>query len=136
MSKEKLKSNHGVSMADVIIAMIILTMFASVIGSLYYQIILNSNIVKMNAKAVYYAIKVAEDIDKMPYEEVTNALNNVIGETYQLSDSYSILVQVDNYNEKDISKKDILKVVTIQVNYTCFNTTRNYQIEKLKVKEI
>lgn len=137
MEKQKIKSNKAMSMADIIIAIFILTLFVGVIGSLYYQILLNSNLVRMNAFAVYYSIKIAENIDKMAYEKVTNDLNTTVKSDYAIPDDYQIQIQVNPYQKEDSTQeKDIIKIVTIKITYQCLNETRDYEIKKLKVKEI
>lgn len=136
MDKKILKQNNGYSVADLVVAMLILIMFTGVIGSLYYQIVLNNSLVQMNALAVYYAVKVAEEVDKVSYNEVDSTFQNYIKSNYNIPESFNILINVENYNKDNTSIKDILKTVTIKVEYTCLNTTRNYELKKLKVKEI
>lgn len=135
MNKKILKANNGISMTDVIIAIIILCMFVGVIGNLYYQISLQSNFIRLNTMAVYYTVKIAEDIDKMPYEEVTNDLNTNIKTTYQIPDLFNATIEVQNYNEIDTTKEDIIKIVTIKIEYEFNKQTKYYEIEKLKIKE-
>lgn len=136
MNGKKLKANNGISMADVIIALTILCLFVGVVGNLYYQIIKESEKVRYNAVAVYYVIKIAEDIDKMSYTEVTNDLNTNLKETYQIPDGITITLNVQNYNATDASKEDILKTVKISANYECLGDNMNYEIKKLKIKEM
>ena len=136
MDKKILKQNNGYSVADLVVAMLILIMFTGVIGSLYHQIVLNNSLVQMNALAVYYAVKVAEEVDKVSYNEVDSTFQNYIKSNYNIPESFNILINVENYNKDNTSIKDILKTVTIKVEYTCLNTTRNYELKKLKVKEI
>lgn len=131
-----MKNNKGVSLTDVVISIIILSMFVGIIGSLFYQIGLNSNMVKYNALATHYAVKVAEEIDKMSYEDVTNNLNTTLLPTYDIDENFDVSVSVRNYNETDNTKEDILKIVTIQVDYSFINRNESFKIEKLKVKEI
>ena len=135
MNKKILKANNGISMTDVIIAIIILCMFVGVIGNLYYQISLQSNFIRLNTMALYYTVKIAEDIDKMPYEEVTNDLNTNIKTTYQIPDLFNATIEVQNYNEIDTTKEDIIKIVTIKIEYEFNKQTKYYEIEKLKIKE-
>lgn len=123
-------------MVDIIIAMFILTMFVGVIGSLYYQIVLNSNLIRMNAVAVHYAIKIAENTDKISYEEVTDELNTTVKESFAIPDNFTVHIQVSPYNEQDASKEDIIKMVTIHIDYQCLNETRSYELKKLKIKEM
>lgn len=135
MKIKKLKTNKGISMADVIIAIIILCMFVGVIGNLYYEIVLESNMIRYNSIASYYTVKIAENIDRISYEQVTNNLNNTIKEDYSIPDLYNITIDVKKYNEDDTSKQDIIKIVTIKAEYQVFNEQRFYQIKKLKIKE-
>ena len=86
--------------------------------------------------AVYYAIRIAENIDKMSYEEVTDNLNSDLTTEYQLPDGFTGKVEVENYNKYDTTKQDIIKKVKITINYTFLKEERNYQIEKLKIKEM
>lgn len=135
MNIKKLKSRKAISLVDIIIAMSILIMFISVIGSLYYQIILNSNMIRINATAVSYAVKIAEDIDRISYENVTDDLNTNIKERYALHDNFTASVNIKNYNENDDTKQDIIKIVTINIKYNYLDTSGEYTIKKLKIKE-
>ena len=136
MKNVNLKANRGVTTTDVVVAIIILSLFVGIIWNLFYQIAKNSNMVRYNTIAVYYAIKIAEDIDKMPYEEVTNNLNSDLTTEYQLPDGFTGKVEVENYNKYDTTKQDIIKKVKITINYTFLKEERSYQIEKLKIKEM
>ncbi len=136
MKNINLKANSGVTATDTIVAIIILSLFVGIIGNLFYEIAKNSNMVRYNTIAVYYAIKIAEDIDKMAYEAVTNNLNSNLTTEYQLPSGFTGQVEVENYNENDTTKQDIIKKVKITINYTVLEEERNYQIEKLKIKEM
>lgn len=136
MKIRNLKANNGISMVDLIIAVLILCMFVGVIGNLYYQIAFQSNMIRYNAIAVYYTVKIAEDTDRMSYEEVTNDLNNALKEDYQIPDSFNITVDIENYNEDDTSKIDIIKIVNIRTEYEVLGSTQVYEIKKLKIKEM
>ena len=136
MNIKKLKANNGISMTDVIIAMLILCMFVGVIGNLYYQISLQSNTIRFNAIAVYYSVKIAEEIDRISYEDVTNGLNNTLKTDYEIPDLLNMTVDIQNYNAIDSSKEDIIKIVTIRAEYKVLNDEKFYEIKKLKIKEI
>lgn len=136
MKKLKLKSNKGVSTVDVVTAVIILSLFVGIIGNLYYQIAKNNAMIRSNTIAVYYAIKIAEDIDKMSYENVENNLNENINKNYGLPENFDAKINIENYNKDDSSKQDIIKKVNITINYTFLKEERNYKIDKLKIKEL
>ena len=137
MKTIKLNSNKGVTIPDVIIAMIILSLFVGVISSLFYQIVYHNNAIRYNAVAVNYAVKIAEDIDKMTYEEVVEEdLNESLQETYGYGDNIQIDIKVEKYSDEDASKKDLIKIVTITVQYEYMNSNQSYELKKLKIKEI
>lgn len=136
MNIKKIKSNSAISMVDIVVAIIVLSLFVGVIGSLYYQIAYNSSLIKNNAIATYYAIKIAEDIDIMTYEEVDNTINENIKVKYEIPDNFNAIVEIKNYNEEDASREDMLKIVTINIEYTCLKQNQIYKLEKIKVKEL
>lgn len=133
---KNIKSNKGISIADLIIALLILTLLSGIIGNLLYQISYHNAALRMNAIAVDYAIRVAENIDKMTYEEVTSELTATSKEDYNLLEPFEIQINVTNYNEDNTSKSDIIKIVNIKVNYTLLKQEKTYEIRKCKVKEM
>ena len=136
MKKIEFKSNNGVTTMDVAIAIIILSLFVGVIGNFYYQIVKNNNMIRFNTMAVYYAIKIAEDIDKVAYEEVNDDFKENLNVKYGLPENFSATLDIENYNKNDSSKQDIIKKVNITIKYTFLKEERNYKIEKLKIKEL
>lgn len=122
-------------MTDVIVAMIVLTLFVGIISTMYYQIAYANSQIRMNAIAVHYAVKIAEATDKMKYEEVDETLNATLNETYELPENFNATIQVKKYNEDDETKQDIIKIVTIKIDYEFMDTAKSYQLKKLKIKE-
>lgn len=135
MKKINWKENKGISLVDVITAMLILTLFVGVISSLYYQLAYHTSAIRMNALAVNYAVKIAEATDKMTYEEVEESLNETLKETYQFPDSIDANITVQKYSDENEGKQDVIKIVTIKVDYEFAKEQRTYEIKKLKIKE-
>ena len=136
MKKVKLKSNRGVTITDVVVAVIILSVFTGVVGNLYYLIAKNNNLIKYNTVAVYNAIKIAEDIDKISYDEVTEDLNTNIKDRYNIPEGFSAQVKVVKYSDEDSTKQDIIKRVKKTIKYKFLKEDKTYNLEKLKIKEI
>lgn len=136
MKKIKFKSNNGVTTMDIAIAITILSLFVGVIGNFYYQIVKNNNMIRFNTMAVYYAIKIAEDIDKVAYEDVNDDFKENLNVKYGLPENFNATLDIENYNENDSSKQDIIKKVNITIKYTFLKEERSYKIEKLKIKEL
>ena len=61
-------SNKGFTMTDVVIALIIFTIFTGTIGSFMYASYKMNLQTKMSGSAVNYAMEILEDIDKIAYE--------------------------------------------------------------------
>ena len=134
---KNIKSNRGVSITDVVIALIILTIFTGVIGNLIYQIAYNNAALRVNAIAADYAVKEAEYIDKIAYEDVQTSnekITQINGEN--VLDAFTIKLDVEDYKANDETKQDIIKKVTITVNYNILKDEKGYKIEKLKIKEM
>lgn len=138
MNIKVLKKQNGMTIQDLVIAIIILCLFVGVIGTLFSQIIINSGLIKLNAIAVEYAVKIAEEVDKLPYDDINENFEIIMNTKYadNFSDIYKLDVIVENYNEIDPSKADIIKIVTIKIAYEIFEEERSYEIKKLKIKEI
>lgn len=135
MNIKKLRANKGISMADVMVAISILCIFVGVIGNLYFQISYQGQKIRFNAIAVYYTVKVAEEIDRISYDDVTNDLNAILKDDFQISDLFNVTIDVQKYNN-DSTKEDIIKIVTIKSEYKVLNNTETYEIKKLKIKEM
>lgn len=131
----KIKSNKGISGIDIVISIAVIVLFVGLIGGLFYKIGYTSTSIRLNALAVDYAVKIAEKTDRLTYEEVNNSLNDNLKEEFEILDSYNATISVEKYSDIDTSKKDILKTVTIKVEYDFMNQKEEFVIKKLKIKE-
>lgn len=133
---KKIKSNKAMTMTDVVIGMLIIIIFTGILTSSFYQIYKYNISIKMNALALEYSIKILEDIDKMPYEEVNNQLNDSLKENYKIREGYNAYIEIKNYNEEDKTKEDIIKIVTLTIKYKEIEKEQEYTVKKLKIKEL
>lgn len=133
---KKIKSNKAATMSDVVVGILIMIMFTGILTTGFYRVYKHNAYIRMNAIAVDYAIKILEDIDKITYEEVTNELNSTIKEKYNIQDNYQVNIEIKNYNENDKTKEDIIKIVTLTVNYKIMDEQEQYTVKKLKIKEM
>lgn len=133
---KRIKENKAATMSDVVIGMLILIMFTGILTTSFYKIYSNNISIRMNALAVDYAIKILEDIDRMPYEEVNNNLNDNISQNYGIKEGYQATLDIQNYNKNDETKEDIIKIVTLTISYKSINNDENYTVQKLKIKEM
>ena len=131
---KKIKTNKGVSLVDVGIAIILITMFAAIIGNMFYIIYLNVAKIRLDAITINYAVKILEDTDKFSYEEVDNEFITKNG--YDLPKNIKAIINVEKYSDKNPDKEDIIKIITLTINYTLENDTQEFTFKKLKIKEI
>lgn len=129
------KLNRGVTLTDLVIAILIIGIFTGILTSGFTKIYRNNIYIKENEQAQYYAIRTLEDIDRMPYENVTNTLNLELAEKYNIDENY-LSINIENYNKDDPNKEDIIKIVTVTINYKVLNQDIQYSLKKVKIKEI
>lgn len=130
-----IKSNSGFTMYDLILALIIFTMFTTIIGTLMYSAFKSGLQVKMSGSSIYYAIQILEDIDKITYEEVQNGMESSYISKFSIPSGFTIDIDVSNYN-KGNDKKDLIKKVKLTVSYELSGETESIVINKVKVKEL
>lgn len=147
MKKKIFKHGKGVTMMDVAIAIVVLCIFAGTIGRIYYLIAYNNAMIKLDAIATYYVVILAEDIDRISYDEVQNKTNDELktelinrfrqrNETFEVwPDNLRITLTVTNYKNGE-DEKDIIKYVNIEAKYNAFGgKEETYEINTLKIKE-
>lgn len=134
---KKVKSNKGVMGADIVVSLLVLTLFAGVIASLFADVFFQNISIRMNALATNYAIKILEDTDKMAYNDVTQVqMDKNLTNKYGISSNYTVTVKVENYNANDYTKKDLIKIITVTVKYTLKDKPYTYTVKKLKIREM
>ncbi len=111
-------------------------LFTGILTTTFSGLYKNNIHIKMNAIAADYAIKILEDIDKMPYEEVDNTLNEEISKKYEDYKNYEAHLDIENYNKDDESKEDIIKIVKLTIKYKVIDSNEEYVVKKLKIKEM
>lgn len=131
----RIKSDKGATITDVVTGVLILALFTGILTTSFYNIYKHNVLIKYNSQAVDYTIKILEHTDRIKYEEVTNDLNNIIKEKFNIKDNFNAKVEVENYNKEDEQKEDIIKIVKVTVNYKAAGEEHNYSVQKLKIKE-
>lgn len=136
---KKIKSNKGIALTDVAIALIIITIFVGSITAAFYRVYYNVMMSRADALAVNYAVNIAEKIDEISYEEVsTENVNDIISSVQEkvvVPEGYNAEITVENLIDIDATKKDIIKKVQIKVSYEYLEELKSYTIKKLKIKE-
>lgn len=139
IKKNRYKREEGVTIIDLVIAIIIMSVFVGVITTLMTGIYKQSLEVQISSNAMSYATIILEKIDEKSFEEVQNPnfVENLIasGEV-TIPKEYTIKLNVENPDNVSEEVSDVIKKATVTVNYKIRNEEKSISISKLKVKEI
>ncbi len=135
--KSFFKSNKGFTEADIVIALVIIVLFAGIVVTGIYNIYLIETQISYGAEATQYIISALEYSDKINYEEVTKASIEKYLENIDLPGEYTKEVVVTNYNEEEQNKdkQNIIKKVKVAITYNIHGQEEKIEITKLKIKE-
>lgn len=146
--KHRWKGNKGFTTADLAVAVVILMIFVSLIATAFYHYYMSVTQKNRSAMATNCAIDVIEQTKKMNYEEVTQeSINQLIenlkkgieiesGNTIFIPEPYEVTAQLEKYNETqgNTAKQDLIKRLTVTVQYVAGNKTETIQMSKLITK--
>lgn len=135
-NKNILYGNKGVTLTDVIIGIVILTLFAGVISQLMYNIYNQSIEIQASAHANAYATIILEKVDEKSYEEIDG--QNFITKLFnkgeiEVDGKYALEFTVEPLEGFD---KDIIKKIILKIKYNVNGQEKEITMSKLKIKEI
>ena len=125
----KIKNNSAVTLTDVVIALAVLIITTGVLTTSFYTIYKHNVSIRMDAEVLNYTVRILEGIDEMTYEEVTESLD--LNNTFDIPEEYQLTLEVEDYNEEDL-----IKIITLRVEYEAVDEIKSYSVKKLKIKEI
>lgn len=137
------KSERGeAALNDYMIAIILFMIGAVTVSYLYLSIYKLSSKVKIDESIIGYVTEICEQIDLTTYENVSTVeqVNGIINKTLEntpIKDLVEIeCTEVEKYSEKN-NVKDYVERIHLRIKYTSLNdNVRDFNINKLKVKEI
>ena len=125
----KIKEEKGIATTDIVISVLIITIFITVIGTMLININLGNNRLERKENAINYAIHEIENIKAQGYLSGYNGLGTSSQETLTESDiekneeftGYHKKILIADYkiiNTEDNSiVQDILKKITVEISY-------------------
>ena len=137
--KNRYKREEGVTIIDLVIAIIIMSVFVGVITTLMTGIYKQSLEVQISSNAMSYATIILEKIDEKSFEEVQNpnfVENLKASGEVTIPKEYTIKLNVENPDNVSEEVSDVIKKAKVTVNYKIRNEEKSISISKLKVKEI
>lgn len=137
--KEKLKSNKGFTIQDLIFALMIIMIFVGVIGSLFVSVYTVKADTKVDSLATIYAIKMLEYMDKVTYDKVSeenkSRLISEMRRTFNIPISYKISLDITKY-KPSWDNEDYVRIIKLRMDYTFNNKDRQFVFDTIKVKEL
>ncbi len=142
---QNIKRNKGFTTADIVVSIVVLMIFVGMITTLFYNFYLSTTAKNRNAMATNYIVDVIEEIKAMNYDEVqkdtqdSNSINNLIQQleaTKQIPKEYIITGEIQKYNqtEGNTDKKDLVKILTVRVEYMVGKKTEKIEMTTLVTK--
>ena len=135
--KKIIRNNKGFATSDIIISIVILMLFTGLVASLFYNYYISNSKTTRASMACLCIIDTIENIHKMNYEDVTNEnVNMKIQELYNnniIPNQYKVTANIEKYNEIEGNeeKEDIIKILTVNVQYSLNNKIENLSIKNL-----
>lgn len=141
MKKNKLvriniNTEKGFTLQDLVLAIFIILIFVGVIGTTMYGAFKNNADTNLTSQMTLYAVQILEDIDKIPYEDAITKTGDYYKSKFQIPEGYKVELSFSNYGEGIENVKDVMKVVNLNISYTIAGDTIDYNIQRLKIKEI
>ena len=131
--KQKLKSNKGFTMQDLIAGCIILTLFVGTIAALLPSMYKINVKTRLTSQMATYAVEILEDIDKISYADAQKRTGAYYKGLFQITAGFNVDLSLTDYGE---NTEDVIKIVNLKISYTLRGEITEYTVKRLKIKEI
>ena len=138
-----MRKQNGIAGIDIVIALIIITIFISLIAVLTFNIQRNNEEIKRKSEATSLAIDKIEEIKGKGFSSLPQAGKNTIDEYPDgyieqngSSTPYYQEIRVQDYSEgKEGREAEVVKIVTVKISYKSGNNDENVEISTAISKE-
>lgn len=134
--KNRISSNKGFTMQDLLIACFTIIAFVGIISSLMYTVYKTNIKARLMSQMTVYSVKILENIDKISYEEVQTKTAQEYKNEFSIPDGFDVQIQISNYAENSNASNDVIKIINLKLSYRFGNETEEFAVTKLKIKEI
>lgn len=142
-----IRSQRGFSQIDIVISVILITIFIALIGNLIVNINLNAKNVERKAMATSYAVQEIEKIKARKYvqdyddkgidrediieeKDIVNSTGEFLGYHKKVSIKDYVFIQGDNTKQKNLVKE-----IIVEISYKVGNQDKNVKILTYIAKE-
>lgn len=134
--KEKIKTEKGFTLQDLVIACLIITLFVGIIGTLMYLVYKTNIKADLTSQMCVYAVQILEDIDKISYEEAQTMTGSAYKEKFSIPSGFNVQLEFSNYGEGVENIQDVMKIVNLRISYTILGEEEEFTVQRLKIKEL
>jgi type II secretory pathway pseudopilin PulG len=136
----KIKDEKGFTGIDITVAVIIIMLFMTLIGTIFYNITASHRQLERKTEATYIAIDVMEKLKAQNYDDliVGEYNNNTIAKILKdeiIEEGYSLKVTIKNYNTPEENSYDLVKIITVKVEYKVGKNTENVELKTTVTRE-
>ncbi len=134
-------NNKGFTTAEIIISITIIILFTAIITSAFYNYYISVQSKNRKTIATNIIIDIIENVEMMEYEEISQDIVNTLIQTLKdngtIQNGYSVMATLIKYNEIEGNedKKDLIKILTVKVEYTVSNKQEKNEVRRLIIKK-
>ena len=129
----KLKSEKGFTMQDLIVAILMFTIFTGIICSTMYKVYELNARVSLSSQMAMYAVQILEDIDKKDYDLVENGMEDEYKTKFQIPNGFALQINVTNSSQTVGGQPT--KKVELRIKYEFKGRDEELVITRQKVRE-
>lgn len=144
----KLKSEKGITNIDVILSIIVISIFITIITVISGNLQKNNDLLERETEALYYAVDTIEDIKGQSFDILPKKGSNKIQGVLTLQDGYILdkngkttpyyrTITVQDYTdlpEGNGKQAEILKKITVEIAYKERNQEKKITLSTIKTK--
>lgn len=133
-----LKSQKGFTGIDITVAVIIITLFMSIIATVFFNLNQTAKSLERKTEATYIAIDVIEKIKALDYNDIVQDIEAIkdIQEGAK-KDGYLIDVKIEKYNNDTNNEiDDLVKTIIVKVDYKVGKNIENVELKTTVTREI
>lgn len=135
--KKMLKSENGITGIDIVVSVLIITIFVAILATIFFNINTDSKSIERKTEATYHAISLIEEIKNKSFEELNNFIDkegsSILDENGKAT-PYTKKISVIDYAEMEGNEDkvpNILKKVTVEVSYLDKGETDKIELSTL-----
>ena len=133
--KKLIKENKAFVMADIVVAIIIFSIFTGIVTTLMTKTYEQNLQIKVRSNAMTYAVTLLEKVDEKSFNEIVENPNCLLEGMPENNSSININVEVSDVPNISSEANNIMKIVNISVRFTFSQGTQYLNFSKLKIKE-